>query len=148
MPYPYPGEIFSKRHAFTAQDIADFAARAGDWNPLHHDPDSAARTRFGGLIASGAHTTALLMGLAAAHLSDGNDTAGLEFSFRLRRALPAGTEAILSWRITAVEPSEKLGGDLVSFSGEITDDTGRRYVTSEGRAVVWPKAAAEKVSKE
>lgn len=136
------GETFSRRHLFTAADIADFAARAGDWNPLHHDADWAAGTRFGGLIASGTQTSALMIGSVAEHLSKTNDTAGLEFSFRYRRGVPAGTEGIFAWRITALEPNEKLGGDLVSFTGELTDDAGHRYVTSEGRAVIWPKGSA------
>jgi acyl dehydratase len=139
---PFPGEIFSKRHVFTAEDIADFAARAGDWNALHHDADKAAETRFGGLIASGTQTAALLMGLVASHLSKTHEPAGLEFSFRFRRAVPAGTEAILSWQITAIEPSPKLGGDLVILAGEISDDAGRRFVSSEGRAVIWSKGYA------
>jgi acyl dehydratase len=138
----YVGETFSRRHLFTAEDIADFARRAGDLNPLHHDADMAARSRFGGLIASGTQTTALLMGLIAEQLSKTNDTAGLEFTFRFRRGLPVNTDAILAWRITAVEPNEKLGGALVGFSGEVTDDAGTRYVTSEGRAVIWPKGGA------
>jgi acyl dehydratase len=144
----HPGETFSKRHLFTAQDIANFAARAGDWNPLHHDPDMARATRFGGLIASGTQTSALLMGVVAKHLSSTHDSAGLEFTFRFRRALPAGTDAILAWRVTAVERSEKLSGDLVTLAGEITDDAGNRYVTAEGRAVIWPKTAAAPISKE
>jgi acyl dehydratase len=130
--------VFSKRHVFTAEDISDFARRAGDLNPLHHDAEKAAKTRFGGLIASGPQTSALLMGLAAAHLSQDNDTAGLEFTFRFRRGVPAGTNAILSWEITSVEPNPKLGGDLVVFKGEIADEAGQRYVSAEGRAVVWP----------
>jgi acyl dehydratase len=132
------GETFSKRHLFTAADISDLARRAGDLNPLHHDADKAAKTRFGGLIASGAQTSALLMGLAAAYLSRDHDTAGLEFTFRLRRGVPAGTDAILSWEITSVEPNPKLGGDLVGFRGEIADAAGQRYLNAEGRAVVWP----------
>jgi len=132
------GEKFSKRHVFTAEGISDFAHRAGDLNPLHHDAEKAAKTRFGGLIASGTQTSALLMGLAAAYLSRDHDTAGLEFTFRLRRAVPAGTDAILSWEITSVEPNAKLGGDLVGFKGGITDAAGQRYLSAEGRAVVWP----------
>lgn len=134
------GETFSKRHVFTAEDIADFAARAGDLNPLHHDAEKAAKSRFGGLIASGPQTSALLMGLAAAHLSKTHDTAGLEFTFRFRRAIPAGADAILAWEVTAVEPNAKLGGEIISLKGEITDDAGQRFVTSEARAVVWPKS--------
>jgi 3-hydroxybutyryl-CoA dehydratase len=141
------GETFAKRHLFTAEDISDFAHRAGDQNPLHHDAEMAAGTRFGAVIASGTQTSALLMGLVAEYLSRENDTAGLEFTFRFRRGLAAGTDATIGWRITAVEPNAKLGGDIVSFSGEITDDDGQRYVTSEGRAVVWPKGyLAEKPS--
>jgi|SRR5687767_10306080 acyl dehydratase len=132
------GETFSKRHVFTAEDISDFARRAGDLNPLHHDAEKAAKSRFGGLIASGPQTSALLMALAAAHLSKEHDTVGLDFSFRFRRAVPAGLDALLSWEITSVEPNPKLGGDLVVFHGEITDEAGTRYLSAEGRAVLWP----------
>jgi hypothetical protein len=45
---------------------------------------------------------------AAAHFSRMHDTAGLEFTFRFRRAIPAGTEAILSWEVTAIEPNAKV----------------------------------------
>ena len=134
------GDVFSRRHVFTAEDISDFARRAGDLNPLHHDAEKATKLRFGGLIASGPQTSGLLMGLAAAHLSKEHDTVGLDFSFRFRRAVPAGTDAVLSWEITSIEPNPKLGGDLVAFKGEITDAAGTRYLTAEGRAVLWPLA--------
>ena len=132
------GEVFSKQHLFTAEDISDFARRAGDMNPLHHGAEMAAGTRFGGLIASGSQTSALLMGLAAAHLSRDHDTVGLEFTFRFRRAVSAGTQATLSWTIVSTKPNAKLGGDVVDFHGQIIDDAGVRYVSAEGRAVVWP----------
>jgi acyl dehydratase len=137
------GETFSKRHVFTAEDIADFAMRAGDMNPLHHDAEKAAKSRFGGLIASGPQTSALLMGFAAAHFSKAHETAGLEFTFRFRRAVPAGLEAILAWEVTAIEWNAKLGGEIVTCKGAITDAGGQSYVTSEARAVIWPKARAE-----
>jgi acyl dehydratase len=131
------GEVFSKRHVFTAEDISDFARRAGDLNPLHHDAQKAASSRFGGLIASGSQTSALLMALAA-HLSKEHDTVGLDFSFRFRRAVPAGTDALLSWEIVSIEPNPKLGGDVLAFKGQIVDDAGTRYLSAEGRAVIWP----------
>ncbi len=145
---PIPGETFSKGHVFTAESIAAFAAMAGDWNPLHHDPQMAKASRFGGLIASGTQTSAMLMGLAAEHLSQTNDVAGLEFTFRFRRALPAGLEAIFTWRIAAIERSEMFGGDIVILTGEITDSAGQRYVTADGRAVIWPRGQAARTAKE
>ena len=37
----------------TAEDVARFADCTGDTNPLHRDPDYAAKTRFGQCIAHG-----------------------------------------------------------------------------------------------
>ncbi len=37
----------------TAEDVARFADCTGDTNPLHRDPDYAAKTRFGHCIAHG-----------------------------------------------------------------------------------------------
>jgi 3-hydroxybutyryl-CoA dehydratase len=133
------GDAFQIRHHFTAEDIAAFARMTGDMNPLHHDADAAAASRFGGLIASGTQSSALLMGLIATSLSKTHDTAGLEFTFRFRRGIPAGLQALLTWRIAAIEPHAKLGGDLVTCAGEITDAAGARYLTAEARAVIWPK---------
>jgi acyl dehydratase len=46
------------------QDILDFA-RVYDPQPMHLDPEAAQRGPFAGLIASGWHTAALVMGLVA-----------------------------------------------------------------------------------
>jgi acyl dehydratase len=44
----------------TEADILEFANRY-DPQPMHNDPEAAARGSFGGLIASGWHTAALVM---------------------------------------------------------------------------------------
>jgi acyl dehydratase len=46
--------------AVTEADILEFANRY-DPQPMHNDPEAAARGPFGGLIASGWHTAALVM---------------------------------------------------------------------------------------
>lgn len=48
------------RHTFTADEIKTFAARF-DPQPFHMDEAAAARSHFGGLIASGWHTAAMCM---------------------------------------------------------------------------------------
>jgi len=60
----WPKQRFSSRELLTLDSVSRFARAAGDENPLHHAADCAARTRFRGSIASGPHTSALLMGLA------------------------------------------------------------------------------------
>ena len=56
-----PHQRFSKEITLTPEAVSAFAHAAGDLNPVHHDPDFAARTRFARPIASGTQTSALLM---------------------------------------------------------------------------------------
>src|SRR6185437_9154472 len=43
----YPRERFSSAVSLTPSTVVAFANAAGDDNPIHHDPDFAANTRFG-----------------------------------------------------------------------------------------------------
>lgn len=134
------GQSKTKPYCFNAQNIVAFATEAGDMNPLHHDPKAAAASRFGRLIASGAHMSAVLMGFGASMLTEGHESLGLEFSFRFLKAIPEGTETTLKWTVTGVVPNERLGGDIISCEGEIRGPDGAVHVTSSGKAVVWDKA--------
>lgn len=52
--------------AVSEAEIIEFAQRF-DPQPIHMDPEAAAKTPFGGLIASGWHTGSLMMRLFADH---------------------------------------------------------------------------------
>jgi len=54
------------RYTFTEEEIIRFA-RAYDPQPFHIDPQAAARSFYGGIIASGWHTVAVWMKLAVAN---------------------------------------------------------------------------------
>ena len=54
------------RHTFTAEEIKSFARRF-DPQPFHLDEDAAARTHFGGLVASGWHTGSVCIRLIVQH---------------------------------------------------------------------------------
>jgi len=61
----------------TEADALEFARRF-DPQPMHTDPEAAQRGPFGGLIASGWHTAALMMRMMAdANLLGGGDVLGL-----------------------------------------------------------------------
>lgn len=54
------GQTAAVSESITAGHIARFAELSGDRNPLHVDPAWAAKTRFGGCIAHGALSAALI----------------------------------------------------------------------------------------
>ncbi|MCB1484807.1 MAG: MaoC family dehydratase [Hyphomicrobiaceae bacterium] len=134
------GETCSKRYLFTPENISDVALRLGDTNPAHHDCEMAADTRFGGLIASAGHSTGIFVSLLAEYFTQKGEAYGLEFSYKLRRAVPAGLDARLTWRIVAIEPSHKLGGDIIKLHGELSGDDGRIYIEGQGALLLIEKA--------
>ena len=96
MPSYQVGERFCRDVTFDPNIIHSFAATAGDHNPLHHDATFARRSRIGGVIASGAHYGALLMGMVATQIARDPDTpvAGLAGIARLVKdgeAIPHAT---------------------------------------------------------
>ena len=99
---PFAGERFSSEVTLSSSAVAAYALGAGDTNPVHHDPEFARSTRFGRPIASGTHTTALLLGLTASHFSKGAAMVGLEFWVRFRRAVYADERIRLEWLVVRV----------------------------------------------
>lgn len=73
------GYKYEKNIRLTVEEIADFAERAGDFNPLHHDEEIAKASRYGGIIACGPHTSSLFMGSCATNLAPGYLMMGMEF---------------------------------------------------------------------
>jgi 3-hydroxybutyryl-CoA dehydratase len=111
------GYHFSARHVFTPEQVRTFAALAGDTNPLHHDDAFARGTRFGGLIASGTHSTALLLGLTAAHFSARTTVLGLGFTVEFSAAIPADARVVMKWTVDGVTPTRS--GHILSLSGSM-----------------------------
>lgn len=136
----FVGETCTKRYLFTPENISDVAMRLGDSNPAHHDPEMAARTRFGGLIASAGHSTGIFVSLLAEYFTKKGEAYGLEFGYKLKRAVPSGLDAVLTWRIVAIEPARKLGGDIVKLEGELTGEDGRVYIEGKGALLLIEKA--------
>jgi 3-hydroxybutyryl-CoA dehydratase len=133
---PRPRERFSSEVRLTPAAVARYAELAGDDNPVHRDPAFAAGTRYGRPIASGTHTTALLLGLTAAHFSKAAAMVGLEFWVRFRRPIYADETIRLEWLIVKVTPNAALGGDVVELRGRILGQDGRTSLGARGRVLV------------
>jgi len=132
----YARERFSSEIALTPQSVAAYARAAGDDNPVHHDAGFVATTRFGRLIASGTHTTALLLGLTASHFSKKGAMLGLDFWVQFRRPVYADETIRLEWLVVRVTPNEKLKGEVVELRGRIKGQDGRTALGAKGRILV------------
>jgi 3-hydroxybutyryl-CoA dehydratase len=130
------GERFSKEHRFTPEGVIAFAMAAGDDNPLHHDAEFAANSRFGGLIVSGTHTTALLLGLTASHFSTRGTVVGCGFSVRFERPVPADECITLEWAVARVEPLPGRDGQHVWLQGRVLSASGSILVSATGEVRV------------
>jgi 3-hydroxybutyryl-CoA dehydratase len=132
----HPRERFSSQVTLSPAMVAEFAKTAGDNNPIHHDPGFAAATRFGRPTASGPHTTALLLGLTAAHFSKTGAMLGLEFWVRFRRPIYADETIDLEWMVIKVTPNAKLQGDIVELRGRIRGQDGKTSLGAKGRVLL------------
>ena len=104
-----PGETFELgSHTVTEDEIVDFARQ---WDPqaFHVDPEAAAASPFGGLIASGWHTCALWMRLYVDSVLGRAASMGSPGVEELRWLAPVRPGDTLHARLTVLEatPSER-----------------------------------------
>jgi len=98
-------------HHFTADEIKRFAA-AYDPQPFHLDEEAAAHSLFGGLCASGWHTTAVMMRAFVDFAGREAEQAKRRGEQPLRYGLSPGFDD-LKW-LKPVYP-----GDTITFTGEV-----------------------------
>lgn len=134
--FPKPHDRFSSQITLTPDAVVVFATAAGDHNPIHHDPEAAAASRYGGLVASGPQTSGLLMGLAASHFAQLGPMVGLDFWFRFRRPVYADDTIQLEWLVIRVTPHARSGGQIVELRGRVRNGAGETAVGAKGRVLV------------
>jgi acyl dehydratase len=125
------GETATRTRTISEDEIRSFASMCEDFNPLHHDAEVAAASRFGGLIASGPHYVSLLLGLLASHFSKHGAQVGVECSVAFRKPVRPGDTIELQWVVRAIEP--KSSGDIVTLDGLITNQRGETVLTAAGK---------------
>jgi len=140
------GDTFSKQVRFDGHSISSFALLTGDTNPLHHDPVYAAGTRFGGIIASGAHVNALLTGMVSGHFADKGLNVGLDFSFRFQAPIRLDDLVNMRWTMTGQMPKLSLRGDVITLEGEAIRSDGIVAVSATAHVLLLSsKAKADAV---
>ncbi|MGD0333257.1 MAG: MaoC family dehydratase [Xanthobacteraceae bacterium] len=139
MIHTQPHERFSTRLSLEPSTVSAFARAVGDTNPVHHDADLAAKSRFGRLIASGPQTTAHLLALTASHFSQRGAMLGLEFWVRFRQPIYADETITLEWLVVSVKNHPRLDGEIIDLRGRIRKETGETAVGAKGRVLVTEK---------
>jgi acyl dehydratase len=98
-----PGAVFTSGGIVVSEaEIIDFA-RQYDPQAMHTDPEAARSGRFGGLIASGWHTAALMMRLFATHFLSPVSSVASPGVDELRWLQPVRPGDELRLRVTVVE---------------------------------------------
>jgi acyl dehydratase len=123
------GEVFEKIVTFDEAEARAFAMLVGDLNPVHHDAEFAAGSRFGGLIISGTQSVAILMAMTATFLSARGAALGLEYQFRFRKGVRMNETCHLTWTVTEVLPKAGLG-EIVSFDAAMSIVASREVAVS------------------
>jgi len=101
------------RHTFTAEEIKSFAERF-DPQPFHVDAAAAARSHFGGLVASGWHTGSICIRLLVQHRLREEDAMRARGE-AVGRTGPSPGFRELKW----VKPVH--AGDTISFASEVIE---------------------------
>ncbi len=125
---------------FSRAAIAEFARLTGDANPLHFDPEAAARAHHGRIIASGQQTTSNLIGLAATHFARrcerfARELLCLNFNFAFKAPVFADDPVHLSWTVSSVTWHPKLEGWLAQVDGKAVSHA-RPCVVGRGTLLV------------
>jgi acyl dehydratase len=128
-------EVVLGAYSFTAGQIIAFGERF-DPLPFHTDPDYAASTEFGGLIASGAHTMAVFQRLAVdAVWSRFERVVGRRMAFRMLRPVRPGNTLSGTLRWEGVKLRDD-GRAVVEMSAELVDEQGRPVFAVAGDVVI------------
>jgi acyl dehydratase len=129
--YP-PGGVFTTGTlTVSAEEIVEFARRY-DPQPMHTDPAAAVHGAFGGLIASGWHTGAMMMRLFAENFLSPEASVASPGLDELRWLRPVRPGDALSLRVTVLEarPSRSRPGEgIVRSHVEVLNQRGEAVMS-------------------
>ena len=126
------GATATFRKTVTSDDIAGYAEVSGDTNPLHSDPDYAARTRFKQPIAHGMLGAGLISAALGTKLAP--DAVVIYLSQSLRFLAPVSAGDTLTATITATEVNVERS--RVSLETVVSNQDGTEVITGEALVMV------------
>ena len=132
-----PGTVFeTTEHLVTEEDIIAFASQ---WDPLpfHIDPEAAAASGFGGLVASGAHTFAICVRLTSQAMMSRVAVIAGSGAEEMKLPKPVRPGAVLRGHVEIVERLMRPDGRAaVRFNNCLRDQDGDIVLRMTGRMLV------------
>ncbi len=125
-----PGDAASLTRTVTQEDIDGFATATGDLNPVHRDGEEARASAFGGPVAHGMLTAALVSAVIGTRLP-GPGTVYVSQELRFRRPVRPGETVTATVTVHEVRPERNR-----VVLDTVVDGPGGTVLT--GRAVVIP----------
>src|ERR1700712_1146536 len=119
------GETFTLALRLRDAEIMAGARQVHDLTPLHHDLAVARAAGYSGLIASGAHTGAIFMGMTASHFSTPapnglpRSILGLGFDLRFRSVVLADELITFRWTVMGMVWKASLNGCVLQADGAV-----------------------------
>ena len=113
------------------EDVLMFAKLSGDVNPVHLDEDYAKTTQFGGRIAHGMYTAALMSAAMATKLP-GPGSVYLSQTMKFRAPVRIGDTLTVHMEVTNKRERNKS----VTISVRVTNQDGAKVVTGEASAII------------
>jgi acyl dehydratase len=101
------GQRARRTKTVTARDVELYSEITGDRNPLHFDPEFAAGTRFGRLVAQGGITAGMLNALVAMDLP-GPGTVFMSQSLRYLAPTYLGDTLTAEVEVLALKPDKPV----------------------------------------
>jgi len=132
------------RHTFDEKEIVDFAKQF-DPQPFHLDAAAAAKTPFGGLVASGWHTCAVGMRLMVESYIGRTVSLGSPGIDNVRWLKPVRAGDTLVYARTVIESrasTSRQGVGLVKHRWEAVNQAGETVLTMEGWGMYGRRPAA------
>jgi acyl dehydratase len=113
------------------EDILMFARLSGDVNPVHLDEEFAKTTQFGGRIAHGMYTAALISAAMALNIP-GPGSVYLTQTMKFRAPVKIGDTLTVHIEVL----TKRTGKNFVTLSTIVTNQHGKKVVTGEATALV------------
>ena len=127
--------------SLTDTAVIEFA-QSWDPQPYHVDPAAAAKSVFGGLVASSAHLFAICTRLFADH-RDGIQVIAMLGKDKLRLPNPARAGTVLTYETRCIgkrQSASRPDAGIITLADTVTDDRGAVVLTQEVTLLVARRA--------